>query len=75
VKAYLIRLLVSLDQLLNTICLGLPDETISSRVGKAAERGDRLGLILESLINALFLEPRTYTQPGHCRRVIERDEA
>jgi len=38
VGAYGLNVLISLDQLLNTICLGDPDETISSRVGKIRER-------------------------------------
>jgi hypothetical protein len=36
VKRYLFNILISLDQLLNTLLAGNPDETISSRVGKLA---------------------------------------
>jgi hypothetical protein len=71
VKAYLIRLLVSVDQFLNTLCLGNPDETISSRVGKAAERGSRWGIAAEGLIDCVFA---LLGQRDHCRAVIERDE-
>lgn len=67
------RLLVALDQLGNTLCDGDPDETISSRVGKAALKGKRWGLVCEYLINALF---RAVTgERDHCRKHIEWDEA
>lgn len=67
---YLIRLLVALDQLANTILLGSPDETISSRVGRAALRGNWIALRCECAINALF-----FWDSDHCRRRIEWDEA
>ncbi len=65
-----LRVLIAIDQLINAICFGLPDETISSRVGRAAIRGNRLALHLEAIINALFFWDR-----DHCRRRIEWDEA
>lgn len=34
IKQYILNLLYSLDQMCNTILLGDPDETISSRIGK-----------------------------------------
>lgn len=45
-----------------------PDETISSRVGRAAVRGRRWALVLEYLIDAPFA---WLGQPGHCRASIE----
>ena len=45
------------------------DETISSRVGRAAVAGQRWGLVLEAVIDRLF---RLLGEaPGHCRRNIE----
>lgn len=67
--AYLIRLLVAIDQLGNTVCDGNPDETISSRVGRNALAGKKWALIAEKVINALF-----WFQPNHCRSHIEWDE-
>lgn len=67
--AYLIRVLVALDQLGNTLCGGNEDETISSRVGRNAMQGKKWALIAEKVINALF-----WFQPDHCRRNIEYDE-
>lgn len=62
---YLRRILISLDQLVNTIFDGDPDETISSRVGRAAVRGEHWGLRLEILIDFLLGQ-------GHCRNNIEK---
>ena len=66
------RLLVSIDQLGNTLAGGDPDETISSRVGKRAIKGKRWGLFCEYLINALFLA--VTGERDHCRANIEADE-
>lgn len=66
------RLLVALDQLGNTLFDGDPDETISSRVGKAALNGKRWALVAEHLINALFLA--VTGERDHCRNNIEADE-
>jgi hypothetical protein len=40
IKVYLLNLIYVLDLVLNTILLGDPDETISSRVAKKSARGD-----------------------------------
>ena len=40
IKRYLLNLLYVTDLVANTILLGDPDETISSRVGKKAARND-----------------------------------
>lgn len=72
-RLYLYRMLIAIDQFLNTLTFGEPDETISSRVGKAAIEGGRCALIAEAVIDWLF---KCLTGlPGHCRRVIEWDEA
>ena len=47
-RSWGIAVLISLDQLVNTIFLGYPDETISSRAFREDIKW------LESLINALF---------------------
>jgi hypothetical protein len=68
VKAYLLRIFVAKSQLLNTILGGNVDETFSSRVGRAAGRGNRLGMLIERLLDGVLGK-------GHCRGVIEWDEA
>ena len=42
-EGYVRRVLVALDQFGNVVFGGDPDETISSRSARAAERGNRLG--------------------------------
>lgn len=56
---------VSFDQLANAAANGDPDETISSRAGKARLIGRRWGCVLCRLLDAL--------DRGHCDRFIERD--
>ena len=59
------RLLIAMDQFWNTVALGDPDETISSRIGRGAIAGYRLALICEAVIDAM-----PWFGPGHCRRSI-----
>lgn len=67
VKRYFWNVLLGLDQFLSILTGGDPDETVSSRVGKAATAGSRTGLALEWVLDAIFGE-------GHCRSSIEMDE-
>lgn len=78
--ALLIQIGASLSQLLHLVLGGLlhvaiddmpmpdRDETLSSRVGRAAMAGKRWALIAERVIDALFLI--LGDGPGHCRRNI-----
>lgn len=63
-KRYFINLLVSIDQLGNTILGGDPDETLSSRAAKKSHAWGwhQLGQFLE------------WIDPGHLKRTIELDE-
>lgn len=70
--AWLKRVLVALSQFWNAVLDGNEDETISSRVGKAAERGSHWGIALEGLIDCAFA---LFGERDHCRAAIERDEA
>ncbi|WP_454752143.1 hypothetical protein [Cupriavidus necator] len=65
-RRYLWNLLISLDQLANTVAGGSPDETISSRAGKAMQQGRRWGCIL-----CRFLH---WFDHDHCAKSIEPDE-
>lgn len=60
------RLGVSFDQLANTAFGGSEDETISSRAGKAARKGERWGCVLCKLLD--------WFEPNHCESNIEADE-
>lgn len=65
-RLYVLNVLVGFDQLANAIFGGDPDETISSRAAKDAERGGWVGTQLCNCLDVL--------DPGHCQRVVERDE-
>ncbi|RXR28963.1 hypothetical protein [Sphingobium fluviale] len=82
-RLWLISMMVALDQCAHTFFAGPKyvifggrrpntDETISSRVGRAALAGKRWGLMCEAAIDALFR--LLGDGPGHCRRNIEWDE-
>lgn len=66
-KQYAWNLLISLDQLCNTILGGYPDETMSSRMGKHLAKHDCPFCNLLCKCLNLF-------QKDHCVKAIERDE-
>lgn len=66
-KQYFWNILISIDQLANTLLGGDPDETISSRAGKYARRGR--GWVPCQLCKLLNLIDK-----DHCIRNIEEDE-
>lgn len=59
------RLAVAYDQLANAAFGGDPDETISSRAGKAARRRRRWGCVLCRVLDVF--------ERGHCEKSIEQD--
>lgn len=65
-RRYLWNTLLSLDQLVNTLAGGDPDETISSRADKAQKAGKVWGCVLCRLLSKL--------QKDHCQRSVEADE-
>ncbi len=60
------NVLIALDQLGNALLGGDPDETISSRLGKAQERGSGYGAWLRKILD--------WIDKDHCAEAIERDE-
>lgn len=62
-KAYLWNFLVLLDEFGNTLTGGDPGETISSRAGKAMQKGQTWGCVLCRFLN-LF-------QKDHCIKSID----
>jgi len=63
---YFWNILISIDQLFNTIFGGDPDETISSRAGKARRNGKAWGRALCSVLDKI--------DKNHCSENIEEDE-
>ncbi len=69
-KTYLFNILISIDQLVNTVIGGKPDETISSRAGKGRLYGDPFWTPIAAFIDFLFLP----FERDHCANSIEWDE-
>ena len=67
--SYFRRILISIDQLFNTLAGGFPDETISSRLGKKARAGNFSAGIACWLIGKVF-----FHNTRHCSEAIEEDE-
>jgi hypothetical protein len=65
-KDYFLRILISIDQLANTILGGNEDETISSRAAKAKLQGKRWGCVLCKMLDKI--------DKNHCDKSIEMDE-
>lgn len=65
VLSYFRKLFVSVDQLLNVILGGDPDETMSSRLGKDARRGRKFACVMCKILD-LF-------EKDHCEKALERD--
>ena len=59
---WIMKVLVGLDQLLNALLDGDPDETVSSRAGRREFISPRISRWLCRLLDWL--------DPGHCDRVI-----
>jgi hypothetical protein len=78
---WLVQVGIAIDQLVYVLVAGpfywllrrgicpSADETISSRVGRAAQEGKRWGIVLEWVIDHSFM--LFGSKPGHCQRAIE----
>lgn len=58
---YIKNIGIAIDQLLNVVLLGSPDETLSSRAHRAYRDGKIFGQIFRPVINTLF-----FWQKDHC---------
>jgi hypothetical protein len=65
-KRYFWNILISIDQLFNTLLLGDPDETLSSRLGKRARKGEIFAKCMCKLLDIF--------DKNHCEKSIEEDE-
>lgn len=66
-KSYFWNLLIALDQFANTAIGGDPDETISSRFGRAIREGRCRGC-------RLVCRVLHWLDPNHCDKSVEGDE-
>lgn len=71
VRRYSINVWEGLDNFLSTVTGGDPDESVSSRLGKARERGSGWTPVAFAvdLVARVF-----FNDLDHCKRSIERDE-
>jgi hypothetical protein len=65
-KSYFWNILIAIDQFGNALFAGSPDETISSRAGKAMREGKVWGCVLCRFLN--------WFERDHCAKSIELDE-
>lgn len=63
---YLKNIIIWLDQGLNTLLMGDPDETLSRRAGRARNAGRKWGCLLCKVLD--WIDPR------HCGKSIEGDD-
>jgi hypothetical protein len=66
VKCYLVRQLIALDQAVNTLLDGEPDETLSSRLGRAEQKGSRFATEACEVLDVV--------EKDHCATSIEFDK-
>ena len=70
-EAYIHRLLVGFDQFMNVVTDGDPDETISSRAARAAEKGKPWGVAMSRFLDVFQKDHGAKAQAGD----LERAEA
>lgn len=70
-EKYVHRFLVGFDQFMNVVTDGDPDETISSRAARAAEKGKGWGIELSKFLNHFQKDHGADAQAGD----LERAEA
>ena len=66
-KRWLLNILIAIDQLVNAIVRGDPDETLSSRAHRMAKKRQPYWGWTERFINALFFDR------NHCRKAWESE--
>jgi hypothetical protein len=64
--AWALNQLIALDQAFNALLGGDPDETLSSRAGKAKKDNKRWGCVLCGFLD--------WFDDGHCEKSVEADE-
>ena len=64
-KLYFKNLLLALDQLLNVLLGGYPDETLSSRFYRLAQKGCKIPMVIVDKVAMLFKYER------HCERAYK----
>ena len=68
-KQYLLNVAIALDQVLNALRGGSPDETLSAAAWRTEQKGRWLGRIFRPLIDLVFLP----LEKDHCRTAFESE--
>ena len=66
---YVLNILIAIDQLINTLVGGYPDETLSASAYLGEREGKIYGRIFRPVIDFLFWP----LQRDHCRRAFEAE--
>lgn len=69
---YLLYNLIALDQLLNTILGGHPDETLSSRAWRAEQNNKTFGKFFRPLIDSIFFWQEDHCYQGYLAEKLRR---
>jgi hypothetical protein len=67
-KTYLLNNVVALDQQINTLLGGSPDETLSARAYRTEQQGKTFGKFFRPAIDALF-----FFDHDHCRNAYNAE--
>lgn len=73
IKKYFVNIAIALDQTLNAVLGGDPDETISSRLGKCKQKGNKFCIKVCAILTKIWKKFGS-KQKGHCIEAIEADE-
>lgn len=65
-KLYIKQVMIAIDQLVNAVFLGSPDETLSARAWRTEQRGKLLGQILRPTIDFLAIIVTLGRDDQHC---------
>ena len=68
-KQYLLNVAIAVDQALNALRGGSPDETLSAAAWRTEQKGRWLGRVFRPLIDLLF----ALFEKDHCRKSFESE--
>ena len=68
-KQYLLNVAIAVDQTLNALRGGSPDETLSAAAWRTEQKGRWLGRVFRPLIDLLF----ALFEKDHCRKSFESE--
>jgi hypothetical protein len=68
---FIVRDLVAVDEMANVLTGGLPDETISSRLARDAEKGDEVGKVGSEILDVFQPDHGAKAQAGDAARATQ----